>query len=102
MQPDVQTMPLDQSLLDREETQPAIHEIEPTPDKPQPEPEAAKTEVGDGCEDLDSAEWSRFEILPLAPPDHAFCTTPHAQPSKEFLGHLNREYRAVKSILPGE
>lgn len=106
---DIQTMPLDQSLWAREEPQPVVHEIEPTPgqpaaekEKPQPEPQAAKTEVGDDGEDLDSAEWSRFEILPSAPPDHAFYTTPHAQPSKAFLGRLNREYRALKSSLPGE
>lgn len=111
MQQDTQDiMEVDQALWDSEDAEPTMHEIEPTPTpvqpavekaKPQPGPGPAKTEVGDDSEDLDSAEWSRFEILASAPPDHAFYSTPHAQPSKAFLGRLNREYRALKSSLPG-
>ncbi|KAF8973555.1 hypothetical protein BDZ97DRAFT_1775695 [Flammula alnicola] len=48
----------------------------------------------------DSSRWSRFEILSSAPPDHAFFSTPPAQPSKAFLGRLSREYRVLKSSLP--
>ncbi|KAJ3500529.1 hypothetical protein NLJ89_g9755 [Agrocybe chaxingu] len=45
-------------------------------------------------------DWNRFEILPSAPVDHAFYSSPHAQPPKSFLARLRREYRALESSLP--
>lgn len=45
--------------------------------------------------------WKRFDILPSAPHDHAFISSPPAQPSKSFLGRLAKEYRALASSLPG-
>ena len=55
--------------------------------------------VPDGDDDDDV--WKRFEIQSSAPPDHAFFSTPHAQPSKSFLARLRREYRVLDSTLPG-
>lgn len=49
----------------------------------------------------DDVKWNRFEILPSAPPDHAFYSSPPSQPSKAFLGRLSREYRVLRSSLPG-
>lgn len=49
----------------------------------------------------EEAHWNRFEILPSAPPDHAFYSSAPAQPSKTFLGRLSREYRILRSSLPG-
>lgn len=46
--------------------------------------------------------WKRFDVLSSTPHDHAFYSSPHAQPSKSFLGRLNKEYRALASSLPGE
>ncbi|KAG6818066.1 hypothetical protein H0H87_009221 [Tephrocybe sp. NHM501043] len=45
--------------------------------------------------------WNRFEMLSSAPPDHAFFSSPPAQPSKSFLGRLTKEYRVLSSSLPG-
>ncbi|KAI0036624.1 hypothetical protein K488DRAFT_67467 [Vararia minispora EC-137] len=50
-------------------------------------------------EDADSP-WKRFEVLPEAPPDHAFHGTPINQPSRQFLARLQKEYRALTSSLP--
>ncbi|PPQ62994.1 hypothetical protein CVT24_006100 [Panaeolus cyanescens] len=44
--------------------------------------------------------WKRFDILSSAPVDHAFYSSAPAQPSKAFLGRLNREYKALESSLP--
>lgn len=57
-------------------------------------------EVADIAED-ENAPWKRFDILASAPPDHAFYSSPPAQPSKSFLGRLTREYRVLASSLPG-
>ena len=43
----------------------------------------------------------RFEILPSAPADHAFISKSMGQPSRQFLGRLNREYKALETSLPG-
>lgn len=48
----------------------------------------------------DSDDWKRFEILSSAPVDHAFYSSVPSQPSKAFLGRLQREYRALASSLP--
>ncbi|KAF4623252.1 hypothetical protein D9613_002127 [Agrocybe pediades] len=45
-------------------------------------------------------ESDRFQILPSAPPDHAFFSSAHAQPSKSFLGRLGKEYRILRNSLP--
>ena len=45
--------------------------------------------------------WKRFDILPSAPADHAFHSTTPAQPSRQFLSRLSKEYRALSSSLPG-
>lgn len=44
--------------------------------------------------------WKRFDILPCAPTDHAFYTTPCNRPSKAFLARLTKEYRALSTSLP--
>ncbi|RPD66821.1 hypothetical protein L226DRAFT_529226 [Lentinus tigrinus ALCF2SS1-7] len=44
--------------------------------------------------------WKRFEVLPEAPPDHAFYNTIPAQPSRQFLARLSKEYKALRSSLP--
>lgn len=58
--------------------------------------------VGVQQDDLgEEIQWKRFEILPSAPPDHAFFSSSPALPSKSFLGRLSREYRVLTSSLPG-
>ena len=52
--------------------------------------------------DEDQNPWKRFDILPSAPPDHAFFSSPPAQPSKSFLGRLTKEYRILSNSLPGQ
>ena len=47
------------------------------------------------------SSWKRFDILTSAPSDHAFYAAAPAQPSKSFLGRLNKEYRVLLSSLPG-
>jgi len=47
------------------------------------------------------AHWKRFEILPVAPHDHAFYNSTASQPSRNFLARLQKEYRALSSSLPG-
>lgn len=55
-----------------------------------------------GSHELKGLTWKRFEVLPTAPPDHAFLSSPPAQPAKSFLSRLIREYRVLASSLPGE
>ncbi|EPQ60517.1 hypothetical protein GLOTRDRAFT_135189 [Gloeophyllum trabeum ATCC 11539] len=50
-------------------------------------------------EDRD-ANWKKFELLPTTPVDHAFYASPPAQPSRNFLGRLTKEYRVLSSSLP--
>jgi ubiquitin-conjugating enzyme E2 O len=45
--------------------------------------------------------WQRFLVLPEAPVDHAFYSSAHAQTTKAFMSRLNKEYRVLKSTLPG-
>ena len=52
--------------------------------------------------DAESSPWSRFDVLPQAPHDHAFYSTTPSQPSRSFLARLQKEYRALTSSLPGE
>lgn len=65
---------------------------------PIPEPPPVTKEI---AESPDAEETSNFEIIPSAPPDHAFFSTPPGQPSKQFLGRLSKEYRVLRSSLPG-
>ncbi|KAI4523174.1 hypothetical protein K525DRAFT_222350 [Schizophyllum commune Loenen D] len=44
--------------------------------------------------------WTRFEILPEAPHDHAFYDSAVEPRSKAFFSRLNREYRALQANLP--
>ena len=45
--------------------------------------------------------WKRFQVLPSAPADHAYYSTPPAQPSRSFMTRLAKEYKALQSSLPG-
>lgn len=56
----------------------------------------------DELADEDRNPWKRFNVLTSAPPDHAFISSPPAQPSKSFLGRLAKEYRILSGSLPGE
>lgn len=51
--------------------------------------------------DIGGSQWKRFDMLPSAPPDHAFYSSAPAQPSKAFLGRLSKEYRVLANSLPG-
>jgi ubiquitin-conjugating enzyme E2 O len=50
----------------------------------------------------DENPWTLFKILASAPVDHAFYTSPPAQPSKSFLSRLRKEYSVLDSSLPGQ
>jgi ubiquitin-conjugating enzyme E2 O len=52
--------------------------------------------------DDEDTSWQRFAILPQAPADHAFYASKHAQTTKTFMTRLNKEYRVLKSSLPGQ
>lgn len=53
-----------------------------------------------GSHESEELTWKRFDLLPTAPPDHAFLSSPPAQPSKSFSSRLIREYRVLASSLP--
>ncbi|KAJ6604506.1 hypothetical protein DFH09DRAFT_1257291 [Mycena vulgaris] len=71
-----------------------------------PSPDVPKDAADDApLDDLDSDDgsespWKRFEVLASAPVDHAYYSSPPAQPSKSFLGRLRNEYRVLASSLP--
>ncbi|KIK70823.1 hypothetical protein GYMLUDRAFT_32884 [Collybiopsis luxurians FD-317 M1] len=73
-----------------------------TPDSTQPilelaiEEEITLEETGSKKDD----NWENFKILTSAPPDHAYSQTTAAQPSRQFMSRLNREYRILMSSLP--
>jgi len=69
-----------------------------SPDVPQDATETDNAEAAD-AEDRDE-HWKRFEVLPSAPADHAFYSSPPAQTSRGFMARLSREYRALQSSLP--
>jgi ubiquitin-conjugating enzyme E2 O len=50
---------------------------------------------------VSDAPFERFEVLSSAPHDHAFLSTNPAQPSKNFMTRLTKEYRVLSSSLPG-
>ena len=70
-----------------------------SPDVPQDATEMDDTET-EAVEDGESP-WKRFEVLPSAPADHAFYSSPPAPMSRGFMARLSREYRALQSSLPG-
>lgn len=45
--------------------------------------------------------WERFAVLPNAPLDHAFIGEKALQPSKGFTIKLGKEFKALRSSLPG-
>ncbi|KAI0041793.1 hypothetical protein FA95DRAFT_1584625 [Auriscalpium vulgare] len=53
-----------------------------------------------GAVDHATMPWKRFDLLPEAPRDHAFHSSTPSQPSRSFLGRLQKEYRALSSSLP--
>lgn len=81
-----------------------VHSSPPTarPRSPDVPKDATEAEDVDKAE-IDDSEmhWKRFEVLPSAPVDHAFFSTPPAQTSRSFLARLSKEYRALQSSLPG-
>lgn len=70
-----------------------------SPDVPQDATDMDDTEA-DETENGES-RWKRFEVLPSAPADHAFYSSPSALMSRGFMARLSREYRALQSSLPG-
>ncbi|KIJ68200.1 hypothetical protein HYDPIDRAFT_24499 [Hydnomerulius pinastri MD-312] len=58
------------------------------------------SDAKEGTEIDEESTWKRFEILPSAPADHAFCSTVSSQPSRAFLARLTKEYRALSNSLP--
>lgn len=72
-----------------------------------PPKDAAPAQNGDrpavAASDEDKEKyWKRFDILPSVPIDHAFYTSAPAQPSRNFLARLSKEYRVLSSSLPGK
>ncbi|KAK7468727.1 hypothetical protein VKT23_003230 [Stygiomarasmius scandens] len=69
---------------------------------PASQKEDEDTDMKDGSPDNEdeSTSWKRFDILPQAPPDHAYYSTVPVQPSRNFLSRLQREYRILSSSLP--
>lgn len=62
---------------------------------------AAKKAKDLSLEDEDESQWQRFAVLPGTPVDHAFYSSKPAQTTKAFMSRLNKEYRVLKSSLPG-
>ncbi|KAL0578614.1 hypothetical protein V5O48_003405 [Marasmius crinis-equi] len=67
-----------------------------------PEPKLPPIQDSEACRESaeDSDHWKRFDILPSAPPDHAYYGSAPSQPSKAFMTRLNREYHILQSSLP--
>ncbi|KAG6878620.1 hypothetical protein C0993_001143 [Termitomyces sp. T159_Od127] len=63
-------------------------------------PDLKDINTADECTGGTTLTWTRFEILSAAPHDHAFISSPPAQPSKSFLSRLTKEYRVLSSSLP--
>ncbi|KAF8213205.1 hypothetical protein K438DRAFT_1803556 [Mycena galopus ATCC 62051] len=80
---------------------PMPHEVDklPSPDVPKDAADSPSPEALDSDDERETP-WKRFEVLPSAPEDHAYYTSPPAQPSKAFLGRLTKEYRVLASSLP--
>jgi ubiquitin-conjugating enzyme E2 O len=97
--------PADDSGLDT--PRPEVGAMIPIDGEQRPFPDVPKDAADDPpLEDLDSDDgsdspWKRFEVLASAPEDHAYYSSPPAQPSKSFLGRLRNEYRVLANSLPG-
>lgn len=73
--------------------------LRPTsPDVPK---DAVEDESDKNAQPAEEPNWKRFEILASAPVDHAFYSSVPAQPSRNFLARLNKEYRVLSTSLPG-
>ncbi|OCH96053.1 hypothetical protein OBBRIDRAFT_766074 [Obba rivulosa] len=73
----------------------------PRPSSPDVPKDATEIEDASPMEPEDEkSSWRRFEILSSAPPDHAFYGSTPAQPSRQFLARLSKEYRVLASSLP--
>lgn len=75
----------------------------PTP--PKSDSEEAVTEIPRTAEEEEDGPWKRFEILPAAPPDHAFLdkrANGSGSQSRQFMMRLSKEYNILGSSLPGE
>ncbi|KAL1748439.1 hypothetical protein HDZ31DRAFT_79580 [Schizophyllum fasciatum] len=71
--------------------------LPPVDGKDPPKPlEDASPAAGPSTE----SAWTRFEILPEAPHDHAFYDSTVEPRSKAFFSRLTREYRALQANLP--
>jgi ubiquitin-conjugating enzyme E2 O len=75
----------------------SIEEVAMLLEDTQSQPTNGETSVSE--EDLQT-NWKRFEVLPEAPPDHAFFSVDPPQLSKQFLSRLAKEYRVLESTLP--
>ncbi|KAI6047747.1 hypothetical protein EDC04DRAFT_2863935 [Pisolithus marmoratus] len=85
--------------LPRSVTPDVADSISPLPVSPSTTTPDASQEMNIGG-DEESCLWKLFDVLPCAPPDHAFYTTPCSQPSKAFLARVTKEYRALSNSLP--
>lgn len=85
----------------------AAHEEPSKPDSPIPQDtshdqvEGLQNKTQDAPSSQSDTPWRRFDILPSAPPDHAFYGNAPPQPSRQFMARLAKEYRALESSLPG-
>ncbi|KAG7099028.1 hypothetical protein E1B28_000908 [Marasmius oreades] len=66
----------------------------------EPKPSSLVDSETTSTQDEDPAFWKRFDIMPSAPPDHAFYNTTPSLPTKTFHARLNREYHILQSSLP--
>ncbi|KAI0758238.1 hypothetical protein C8Q74DRAFT_307926 [Fomes fomentarius] len=66
----------------------------------QQSPDVPKDATDAEDEQMEEGPWKRFEVLSSAPPDHAFYSTVPAQPSRNFMTRLTKEYKALQSSLP--
>ncbi|KAF8203179.1 hypothetical protein BJ912DRAFT_943109 [Pholiota molesta] len=97
-------MEVDHALWESEDTEPEVHLIRPeiNQDEMGVEETGSATEPSQltiasttlGFEENDFSD----SILSSAPVDHAFYSSSPAQPSKAFLGRLNKEYRHSRVV----
>lgn len=82
--------------------EPSSTACSPSPEVAKDLPENLDGRTGISQQDSDAeSPWKRFDVVAEAPPDHAFFSTPVAQPSRQFLARLQKEYRALTNSLPG-
>ncbi|KAG8771330.1 hypothetical protein FRC16_005954 [Serendipita sp. 398] len=62
--------------------------------------EQVPTSLKEDEQEESGTHWTRFEVLPQSPVDHAFYSVEPVQPSKNFMSRLAKEYRALESSLP--